>query len=330
MNLFRKNVEYKIKLSEFEGPLDLLLHVIKESKLDIKTVPLASVTGQYMEHLSGLDELDLDLASEFVEVGATLIEIKTRQILPRPVTEEEESPEEAENRLRAQLEEYKLLKEASEKLKIQENVNRFYKDPEPIKEIVKYRMDNLGLDMLIEAFTRILHKVEKKAAPVLPKSVRLDRFTVSEKMSDIRTRLAESSSITFSQLFDSDFTKSEVINTFLAVLEMLKNGEVLATQDEEFAEITLKKGTINSDFKSSEFEAHSVELSPTSVDSKILDSKEVISGYTANASDQSQNSLREFWSDSHSVELSPTSVDRKILDSKEVINGYTVVDGIED
>jgi len=242
VGLIRANANFNVQLSDFEGPLDLLLHLIRESKLDIKTVPLATVTGQYMELLSGLERLDLDLASEFVEVGATLVDIKTRQILPRPKSEsEEEDPEVLEARLRAQLEEYQLLKEASEKLKAQENVNRFFRNPEPIKEVIKYRLDNLCMDSLVEAFSRVLHKIERNAAPIVERQVRMDRFTVAEKIRDIKTRLVSGGSMMFSQLFASDFTRGEVINTFLAVLELLKDGQINASQDEKFGDILINK-----------------------------------------------------------------------------------------
>ncbi|MCL2569646.1 MAG: segregation/condensation protein A [Firmicutes bacterium] len=241
MEFIRASDQYKVTLSDFEGPLDLLLHLIRDAKLDIKTVPLCKVTGQYLEFLNQLDTLDLNLASEFIEVGATLVEIKTKQILPK-FKEEENVEEDAEARLRAQLEEYRILKEASEKLKLQENINRFYKDPEPMKEVIKYRLDNLDLDLLTGAFLRILHKIEQKAAPVKEKSIVRDRFTVAEKITDIRNRLVSGKQFIFSSLFDADITKSEIINTFLAMLELLKGGEIKVTQGDRFTEITIIKG----------------------------------------------------------------------------------------
>ena len=245
MSFIRANTSYKVKLADFEGPLDLLLHLIRESKLDIKTVPLAQMTGQYLAFFSQLDGIDLNLASEFIEVGSTLIEIKSRQILPRDVENtEEESAEDLENRLRAQLEEYKLLKDASEQLKLHENLNRFYKDPEPIKEVIKYTLDGLDMDNLAAAFAKVMHRIIKTAEPIKQKEIRLDRFTVAEKITDIRSRLGNGlrAGLPFTQLFDDDATRSEVINTFLALLELLKTGEAKITQSEQFSEITIIKG----------------------------------------------------------------------------------------
>ena len=240
MGIIRASASYSVKITDFEGPLDLLLHLIRESKLDIKTIPLASVTSQYVEFLSQLDQLDLNLASEFIEVGATLLDIKSRQILPRVKPEDEEDLEEAEARLRAQLEEYKLLKEASEQLRAHENLNRFYKDPAPIKEIIRYSLDNLEVNALVEAFSRIMHRVQKESEPIRETQIRMDRFTVAEKMDDIRARLQAGEKIYFSTLFDTDFTKGEVISSFLAVLELLKSGEIIAIQGEKFGDIELQ------------------------------------------------------------------------------------------
>jgi len=242
MSIIRSNTSYKVKLEDFEGPLDLLLHVIRDSKMDIKTVPLASVTSQYLEFLSELDTLDLNLASEFIEVGATLIEIKSKQILPKEKAEDEEDPDDLEARLRAQLEEYKLFKEQSEKLKNMENVNRFYKPAEQMKEIVKYNLDNLNMDLLTAAFIKIMHKVDKEADPIDTRTVRKERFTVRDKMEDIRGMLANGGTFSFFGLFDNDYSRVEVLNTFLAVLELLKTGEIMVEQCDKFGDIIITKG----------------------------------------------------------------------------------------
>ncbi|MCL2755795.1 MAG: segregation/condensation protein A [Firmicutes bacterium] len=240
MSFFRESNDVKVKLADFEGPLDLLLHLIREAKLDIKTVQLSLVTAQYLEYLSQLDRLNLNLASEFIEVGATLIDIKSRQILPKIVEEEEQ--EDPEARLRAQLEEYKLLKEASLKLREQENVDRFYKDPEPVKEIIKFTLDGINMDNLIEAFTKVMHRIQRETNVKVERQIQRDRFTVKDKMMAIRGMLQTRESVPYIELFASDYSKSEFINTFLAILELLKTGEVAATQENQFGDINIKRG----------------------------------------------------------------------------------------
>jgi len=240
MNLARASDKVRIHITDFEGPLDLLLHLIRESKLDIKTVKLAEVTGQYLEFLSGLESLDLDLASEFIEVAATLIEIKGKQILPRD--EEKVDAEEMERRLLQQIEEYKLLKEASEKLKVIENVDRFYKEPAKLKTEYKFVLDNLNMDALVSAFQKMMFRVERSAPQIMETQIKLDRFTVADKISSIRTLLSLCESVNFFELFGGDYSKGEVINTFLALLELLKRQEVCAVQDYQFADIRIVKG----------------------------------------------------------------------------------------
>ena len=241
MNLARASDKVKIHITDFEGPLDLLLHLIRESKLDIKTVKLAEVTGQYLEFLSGLESLDLDLASEFIEVGATLIEIKGKQILPRGDAEKVDA-EEMERNLLAQIEQYKLLKEASEKLKVIENVDRFYKGPVKLKTEYKFVLDNLSMDGLIAAFQKMMFRVERNAPQIIETQIKLDRFTVKDKIKTIRTLLGMCSEVKFFDLFAGDYTKGEVINTFLALLELLKRQEVRAVQENQFSDIAIVKG----------------------------------------------------------------------------------------
>jgi len=241
MNLARASDKVRIHITDFEGPLDLLLHLIRESKLDIKTVKLAEVTGQYLEFLSGLESLDLDLASEFIEVGATLIEIKGKQILPRGDAEKVDA-EEMERNLLAQIEQYKLLKEASEKLKVIENVDRFYKEPVKLKTSYKFVLDNLNMDGLIAAFQKMMFRVERNAPQIVETQIKLDRFTVKDKIKTIRTLLGMCSEVKFFDLFSGDYTKGEVINTFLALLELLKRQEVRAVQENQFSDIAIVRG----------------------------------------------------------------------------------------
>jgi len=240
MNLARASDAVRIHITDFEGPLDLLLHLIRESKLDIKTVKLAEVTAQYLDILSGLENLDLDLASEFIEVGATLIEIKGRQILPRG--DEKTDAEDMERNLLAQIEQYKLLKEASEKLKVIENVDRFYKEPAKLKTEYKFVLDNLNMDGLISAFQKMMFRVERNAPQIIEAQIKLDRFTVADKIKAVRTLLGMCEEVQFFDLFAGDYTKGEVINTFLALLELLKRQEARATQEHQFADILIVKG----------------------------------------------------------------------------------------
>lgn len=159
--MFEDTSAYKVRLDNFEGPLDLLLHLIKEAKLDIATVKLSAITEQYLEYMEQIPELDMEKASEFIEVAATLIEIKSKKLLPKPeeVLPEEEDPE---AKLLRQLQEYKIFKEASEELHNIEDISRFYKEPD--KQANKYRivLKDMALEGLLDAFSNILAKTLEK------------------------------------------------------------------------------------------------------------------------------------------------------------------------
>lgn len=254
----RASEEVKVHLTDFDGPIDLLLQLVREHKLDIKTVRLGDMTSQYLSYLNELDTLDLDLASEFIEVGAILVEIKSKQILPKPVEEEKEE-EDSEELLRQRLEEYALFKDASEDLKTMDEVGRYYRAPVVMKVNTNWKLDGVSFDDLTNAFTAILARVGENAAKIEKTTIKLDRFTVADKIKDVVTRLKTKDRIQFSQLFEADITRSEVINTFLAVLELLKRQLVTCQQTQMFGEIEIVKGGAfgdgNFDLTDSEFGA---------------------------------------------------------------------------
>lgn len=235
-----EELNYKVKLDNFEGPLDLLLHLIKDAKMDITKIRLSEITDQYIKYLDELDELDLEKASEFIEMAATLLEIKSKKLLPRlddTVVEEEDS----EQRLLRQIEEYKLFKEASEELKKIENVNRLYKEPEPNANKCKLVIKDMVLDGLLDAFAYLLHKVRVQAKEIEPKQIAKDRFTVAEKIAAIKDSVLVKERVKFSELIDENITRSEVINVFLAILELLKLQTISIIQNNVFEEIEIIK-----------------------------------------------------------------------------------------
>jgi segregation and condensation protein A len=231
---------YRFKLDNFEGPLDLLLHLIKDSKLDIATVRLAEITGQYLDYMQDIKNVDMDKASEFITVAATLIEIKSKSVLP---VEQEETPDEEsdEEILRRKLQEYALFKEESKKLHEIEDVNKLYRAPGKETEKVKVVIKDMVLDQLLDAFAKLLTKEElkKNVLDEQPKKIVKDRFTVAEKIISIRNFAKERKRFEFEELFDDEMTKSELINTFLALLELLKLQTVKVVQSGTFGNIVI-------------------------------------------------------------------------------------------
>ncbi len=230
--------DYRFKLNQFEGPLDLLLHLIKITKIDIRDIFLSDITEQYLEIMKNIDEVDVDKASEFINMSATLLEIKSKQLLPREEEEtEEESPEE---RLIRQIEEYKLFKEQSEKLSKFEDVNKLYKAPDDTVGEFKYELpDKLSVDALVKAFTEMMQKMTIKAEVVQEKKITKDRFTVAQKIAQIKDVLLTRKNFKFTDMFEESYSKSEMINTFLALLELLKRQYVTVSQGGLFGEIDI-------------------------------------------------------------------------------------------
>ena len=236
---FESVVDYSTRLDNFEGPLDLLLHLIKEAKIEIKDVFVSKVTEQFLEYMNGLDVLDVAKASEYLSMAATLLEIKSKSILPK-IEEYLEDIEDPEQALIRQLEEYKLFKEASEKLKENENVLRFYKEPDKSVGDVKIVYNDFNLDGLIAAFSKLLMRVDdKKRQENVLKEIPKEVFTVKDKVEHIRTILLERKEASFFEMFSSYYTKTELITTFQAMLELLKLQYITVEQNGVFNDITI-------------------------------------------------------------------------------------------
>lgn len=230
---------YKFKLDNFEGPLDLLLHLIKDSKMEISEIKLANVTEQYLDYMAQLEEIDMEKASDFIDIAATLIEIKSKSLLPR-VEEETEEEMDPEAMLLRQLKEYKLFKEASERLKVYENVDRFYKPADETVNDYRYVLKEMNIDGLLNAFASMLTRVKKEEEKVVPKKIEKDRFTVAEKIISIRQNILDKKKMRFSDFFEEDYTRSEMINLFLAVLELLKMQEIRVMQQSTYDDIDIE------------------------------------------------------------------------------------------
>ena len=234
---------YIVSLKQFDGPLDLLLTLISNAKVDIQDIFVSEITEQYLETMKLVDELDMDSASEFLQMAATLLEIKSRAMLPKPPkpeSEDELSPEEA---LIRQLTEYKQFKEASERMhQLEEEARALmtkmpeeYPLPPPNIEIT-----GLTLDKLVRAFQRVLARAEasEQAENMANREIRRDQFTVSGCMSRIARKL-RGGRFAFSELFDERMSRAELITMFSALLEMAKLGRVHIEQQAAYEEIYL-------------------------------------------------------------------------------------------
>ena len=234
---------FAIHLNDFDGPLDMLLYLIGRAKVDIKDIFVSEVTQQYIDYVSNAPDLDLDDASGFLAMAATLVEIKSRSLLPREPREGELEEEDPAQVLIRQLEEYQAIKEAAGKMQQFEKAaaNVFEKLPEeyPLPP-QSFELDNLTLDGLISAFARVLSRIHPSdPEEAEERHISRDLYTVTRCMARITQRLRRGS-VTFSSLFDRNTTRDEVISTFLALLELIKAGRAVAVQDDTCAEIMIE------------------------------------------------------------------------------------------
>ncbi len=228
---------YSIKLPLFEGPLDLLLHLIRENKIDIYDIPIAEITGQYIEYLDLMKELNLEIAGEFIVMAATLIQIKTRMLLP---VDEDLPPEEREDpriELVERLLEYQAFKKVAFELRERQErwTDYFWREPslpdtgEPEDEPTLF---DVNVFDLIGAFKKVIASTPPELV-----AVTRETLTVKDRMNLITERLEGEKAIRFEDIFDGNHTIAQFIVTFLALLELLRLGVVRAYQEVVFGQI---------------------------------------------------------------------------------------------
>ncbi|MBQ1462074.1 MAG: segregation/condensation protein A [Selenomonas sp.] len=228
--------DYKFKLDAFEGPMDLLMHLIEKNKIDIYDIPIAELTRQYLDYLDKFREFNMEIASSFLVMAATLLQIKSRMMLPK--TKQEETAEEEDPRLELvqRILEYRKFKQVSQVLGDMAGVQERFVAREPMDLPVHHLPPgNLSLQQLVEAFRTVL---SVKAEISIPKAlVEPEAFNIKDKMEDIILLLGRSRGrLLFSEAFRSG-TRSELIVTFLALLELMKLRTVTVKQQRSFAEI---------------------------------------------------------------------------------------------
>lgn len=232
------SVEFKI--NEFEGPLDLLLHLIKESKMDIMNIEIEEITKQYMSYLESQEKMNLEIASEYLVLASELIEIKSKLLLPN-IKNEDNDEEEIDPReeLVNRLLEYQAYKEITKVLQEKEELRReiYTKSPENIKNYVNEVTEitsDVTLDDLVDAFKRYLER--KRDNKPLNTKITVKEITVSSRRHEIKKLLRVKGKVSFEELFPV-VSREYVVATFLAILEMAKSKELIITQNDTFDDI---------------------------------------------------------------------------------------------
>lgn len=237
-----------VKLEAFEGPLDLLLHLIDKNKVNIYDIPIADITEQYMEYVRKMQEENLDIVSEFLVMAATLLDIKCRMLLPKEV-DEEGNEEDPRAELVEQLLEYKLFKAMAEELKGQQldALKTYYRKTDIPEEVSGYTppvdlnevVGDVNLIKLNAIFADVMKRKEDKVDPVRSKFGKIEKeeVTMSEKLVDIKAFMMEHKSFGFRELLMKGASKVAVIVTFLVVLELMKTGFITVKQEGTCEEI---------------------------------------------------------------------------------------------
>ena len=235
--------EYKVKLEVFEGPLDLLLFLIKRDEIDIHDIPIGHITRQYLDFMDLFKMLDLDVAGEFVVMAANLIYIKSRSLLPVSVQPPDEEADEEDPRweLVRQLLEYKKFKEAAGHLHDREVAREgvFPRMVASLEEHAERPLGEVSVFDLINAFNKILKRIEQRKEDL--REIFEENFTVADKIDLILKMAAPGVALKFTELFTDAASRGEVVITFLALLELIRLKQLRCVQPEAFGEIELSR-----------------------------------------------------------------------------------------
>lgn len=231
------------KLDTFEGPLDLLLHLIAKNKVSIYDIPIVEITAQYLEAIDGIEESQLENTSEFLVMAAQLLYIKSKMLLPKNEEEEEEDPRDD---LAQRLAEYQRYKEASKELRKSEFSSRymFFKEEEKIDFPIPEYSRRHTVDELMDAFNSIMQRKLRYAKPekrAFSGIVGREKVSVEDMAAGLDALLKKNGHLAFSHAFDGKKSKPELVATFLAILEMIRSSRITADYDEKTKDFILKQ-----------------------------------------------------------------------------------------
>ncbi len=246
-------MEINFKLQAFEGPLDLLLHLIDKNKVDIYDIPIVEITDQYMAYIKKMEDENLDIMSEFLLMAATLLDIKSRMLLPKEETEsEDDEAEDPRAELVQQLLEYKMYKTISYELRDRQMDadHIFYKAPSLPDEVLKYEqpvdleelMSDLTLNKLNAIFNQVLKRQDNRRDPIRSAfgKIKKEEVSLEQKMAWTIAFAKAHNTFSFRSLLEASHSKTEVIVTFLCILEMMKSGQISITQEDTFTDIVIE------------------------------------------------------------------------------------------
>ncbi|ABR48684.1 chromosome segregation and condensation protein ScpA [Alkaliphilus metalliredigens QYMF] len=245
---------YNIKIEAFEGPFDLLFHLLEKNEIEIYDIPIHDITEQYVDYLKQMEHLDLDVTSEFLLMAATLLEIKSKMLLPRPIIDDQQleiGEIDPREELVKRLLEYKKYKNAAGELRDKEDsLNRLYFKPREEfiieKEIYDEVLEGMDLTDLIGAFEKIIQGKFKHHVKVQQiREMQREEVSIEKKVQDLIHLINENGTVSFHSLFSDTTSKIEVITTFLALLELIKMNKIIIQQTKSFESIMIKEKNLS-------------------------------------------------------------------------------------
>ncbi|GBG97194.1 segregation/condensation protein A [Lactococcus termiticola] len=234
--------EIKIKINDFEGPLDLLLHLVSQYKMDVFQVPLVPVIEQYLTYVNTMKNLELEIAGDYMVMASQLMLIKSRRLLPTVADEFQEDTEQLEQDILSQIDEYRKFKALSQELAgLHENRSQFYSKAktEVISDDVVLLKDKSTIDLYL-AFNRLL-EIKQQMDTANNTTIEAEKYSIADKIVLLIEDFKHYETRTFSQLFAEDTSREEMLTTFLALLELIKNQVLSFEQEDTFAEISFRR-----------------------------------------------------------------------------------------
>lgn len=233
--------EFVFKTSEFEGPIDLLISLVKANGLDIHTFKIADITDQYLQMVDKIDKKNLDSATDFLVMAATLLEMKAFAMLPDDKIEVDEDNDyfDSEEEIKRLMIEHQLFKEKAQLIKKSETLNRFYRKPTYDEKDARLSIRGFNLDKLMQAYAKVLFEFSKEAEVINVKQIERKAFTVVEQMQKLISELVERREVSFFDIFDEAVSINEIINTFLALLQLVNRQFAKIMQDTLLGDIKI-------------------------------------------------------------------------------------------
>lgn len=238
-------MDYEITIDGFDGPLDLLLHLVKKSNINIIDININDITKQYLEYINKMEELNLDVASEYLIMAAELLEIKSNSLLPKPEVSEEEE-EDPRKKLIKRLLEYEQYKKVTEDFREFESKRQevYTREPDSLDEYKTEETIDYGVDLndLINAFKNFID--QKEYEKPLNTKITNKEYSITKRSSEIKNILKQKKKINFTDLFEV-YNKEYIVITFLSILSMARNGEISIEQESNFNNIVIKEKGVN-------------------------------------------------------------------------------------